>query len=94
MLRGVTFQTRACDVRPITMLWVSWPIRGTDFACRKEDLCRKRCVLKTMREAGHRENIIVYSIRKIMCFFNIKACQNILLHQIQIFKKASYNPFN
>ncbi len=29
--------------RPITMLWVSWPIRA-DCACRKEGLCRKRSV--------------------------------------------------
>ncbi len=31
-----------------------------------------------------------------MCFLNIKACQHILLHQIQkiIFKIASYDPFN
>ncbi len=39
----------------------------------------------------------MYSIWKIMCFFNIKACQHILLHQIHqimIFKKASYDPFN
>ncbi len=41
MVRGVTFLTRACGVRPITMLWVSWPIRA-DCACRKEGLCRKR----------------------------------------------------
>ncbi len=35
----------------------------------------------------------MYSIWQIMCFLNIKACQNILLHQIMIFKKASYDPF-
>ncbi len=29
-----------------------------------------------------------------MYFLNIKACQHILLHQIMIFKKASYDPFN
>ncbi len=32
-----------------------------------------------------------------MCFFNIKACQHNLLHQmlkIIIFKQASYDPFN
>ncbi len=29
-----------------------------------------------------------------MCFLNIKACQHILLHQIMIFKKALYDPFN
>ncbi len=31
-----------------------------------------------------------------MCFFTLKACQHILLHQIHkmmIFKKASYDPF-
>ncbi len=33
----------ACGVRPITMHWVSWPIRA-DCACRKEGLCRKRSV--------------------------------------------------
>ncbi len=38
----------------------------------------------------------MYSIGKIMCFFNIKACQHILSHQIHkiiTFKKASYDPF-
>ncbi len=51
---------------------------------------------KRLREAGHRGPTIMYSIWKIMCFFNIKACQHILLHQIHkimIFKKASYDPF-
>ncbi len=33
----------ACGVRPITMHWVSWPIRA-DCACRKEGLCRKLSV--------------------------------------------------
>ncbi len=67
----------ACGVRPITMHWFSWPIRA-DCACRKE---------------GLKWPIIMYSIWKIMCFLNIKACQHILLHQIMIFKKASYDPF-
>ncbi len=43
MERGVTFPTRACGVRPITMHCVRWPIRA-DCACRKEGLCRKRSV--------------------------------------------------
>ncbi len=43
-------------------------------------------------EAGHRGPTIMYSIWKIMCFFNIKACKNILLHKIISFKKA-YDPF-
>ncbi len=43
VVRGVTFPTSACGVGPITMLWVSWPIR-TDCACRKGGLCRKRSV--------------------------------------------------
>ncbi len=37
------FLTRACGVWPITMLWVSWPIRA-DCACWKERLCRKLSV--------------------------------------------------
>ncbi len=37
------FSDAACGVRPITMHWVSWPIR-VDCACRKEGLCRKRSV--------------------------------------------------
>ncbi len=47
-------------------------------------------------EAGHRGPTIMYSIWKIMCFLNIKACQHILLnqiHKIVIFKKVSYVPF-
>ncbi len=43
MERGIIFPTLACGVRPITMHWVSWPIRA-DWACRKEGLCRKRHV--------------------------------------------------
>ncbi len=35
-----------------------------------------------LREAGHRGPTIIYSVWKIMCFLNIKACQHILLHQI------------
>ncbi len=68
MVRGVTFPMCACGVRPITMHWVSWPIRA-DCTCWKEGLCRKRC----LREAGHRGTTIMYSIWKIMCFFNIKS---------------------
>ncbi len=52
---------------------------------------------KHLREAGHRGPTILHSIWKIMCFFNIKACQHILLHQMHkiiIFKQASYDPFN
>ncbi len=33
----------ACGVRPITMHWVSWPIRA-DCTCWKEGLCRKLSV--------------------------------------------------
>ncbi len=33
----------ACGVQPVTMLWVSWPIRA-DGACRKEGLCRKQSI--------------------------------------------------
>ncbi len=43
MESGLTFPTRAFVVRPITMHWVSWPIRA-DCACLKEGLCRKRSV--------------------------------------------------
>ncbi len=71
-----------------------WPIRA-DCTCRKEGLCRKTTRL---REAGHRWPTIMYSIWKIMCFLNIKACQHISvtqnqIHKIMIFKKASYDPF-
>ncbi len=45
MVRGITFPTRACGVRPITMHWVSWPIRA-DCTCWKEGLCRKPRVWK------------------------------------------------
>uniref|UniRef100_A0A673MVB0 serine C-palmitoyltransferase n=1 Tax=Sinocyclocheilus rhinocerous TaxID=307959 RepID=A0A673MVB0_9TELE len=36
MVRGVTFPTSACGVRPITMHWVSWPIRVYHAACNGE----------------------------------------------------------
>ncbi len=58
MERGVTFPTRGCGVRPITMLCASWPIRA-DCACRKEGLCKKTMRL---REAGHRGTTIMDSI--------------------------------
>ncbi len=38
--KGSYISDAACDVRPIKMHWVSWPIRG-DCAYRKEGLCRK-----------------------------------------------------
>ncbi len=84
--KGCYISDAACGVRPITMHWVSWPIRA-DCACRKEGLCRKR--------PGQRGNTIMYSIWKIMCFLNIKACQHILLHQthkIMIFKMHHMTP--
>ncbi len=88
--KGRYISDAACGVRPITMHCASWPIRA-DCACRKEGLCRKRSVWER-----HRGPTIMYSIWKIMCFLNIKACQHILLHQIHkimIFKIASYDPF-
>ncbi len=39
--KGRFISDMACGVPPITMLWVSWPIRA-DCACRKEGLCRKQ----------------------------------------------------
>ncbi len=39
--KGCYISDAVCGVRPITMLWVSWPIRA-DCACRKVELCRKR----------------------------------------------------
>ncbi len=38
--KGRYISDAACGVQPITMLWVSWPIRA-DCACWKEGLCRK-----------------------------------------------------
>ncbi len=54
----------------------------------EQTACRKT---KRLREAGHRGPTITYSIWKILCFWSIKACQHILLHQIHkimIFKKS------
>ncbi len=82
--KGSYISDAAFGVRPITMHCVSWPIRA-DCACR------------CLREAVHIGPTIMYSIWKMICFLNIKACQHILLHQIHkimIFKKASYDPFN
>ncbi len=50
MVRGITFPTCACGVRPITMHWVSWPIRA-DCTCWKEGLCRKRA----FERGGHED---------------------------------------
>ncbi len=41
--KGSYISDAACGVRPITIHWVSWPIRA-DCACRKEGLCRKRSI--------------------------------------------------
>jgi len=41
--KGRYISDAVCGVRPITMLWVSWPIRA-DCAFWKEELCRKRSV--------------------------------------------------
>ncbi len=71
--KGCYISDMACGVRPITMHCVNWPIRA-DCACRNERLCRK---LKRLREAGHREPTIMYSIRKMMCFLNIKALKHV-----------------
>ncbi len=54
--KGNYISDAACGVRPITMHWVSCPIRA-DCACRKEGLCRK-----CLRKAGHRGPTIMYSI--------------------------------
>ncbi len=39
--KGRYISDEACGVRPITMLWVSWPIRAV-CACQKEGLCKKQ----------------------------------------------------
>ncbi len=41
--KGSYISDTDCDVRPITMHWVSWPIRA-DCACWKEGFCRKQMV--------------------------------------------------
>ncbi len=51
-------------------------------------LCRKQ---KRLREAGHRGPTIMNSIWKIMCFFDIKSCQQYSVtpnNKIMIFKKS------
>ncbi len=56
---------------------------------------RRDFVENEAREAGHRGPTIMYSILRIMCFLNIKACQHILLHQmhkIMILKKHHMTP--
>ncbi len=55
-------------------------------------LVGKRDFVEKEAEAGHRGPTTMYSIGKIMCFLNIKACQHILLHQIMIFKKHHITP--
>ncbi len=76
--KGRYISHAACGVRPITMLWVGWPnqsrlrlLEGGTSLWRKT---------KRLIEAGHRGPTIMYSIWKIMCFLNIKACQHMRLH--------------
>ncbi len=65
MVKIFTFPKHAWGVRPITMHWVSWPIR-TDCACQKEGLYRKQ----RLRAAGHRGPTISTVFDK--CFWTIK----------------------
>ncbi len=75
--KGCYISDAVCGVRPITMLWVSWPIRA-DCACRKVELCRKRCIW----EAGHKGPTIIQY--KIMFFF--------ILKYVNIFCYTKYTP--
>ncbi len=45
LLKGVTFPTHGWDVRPISMHWVSWPIRA-QLAFPKKELYRNQHVLE------------------------------------------------
>ncbi len=63
--RYISCGASACGVQPITMYWVSWPIRA-DCACRKEGLCRK---LSVWERRGIIGPIIMFRIWKRMCFF-------------------------
>uniref|UniRef100_A0A673H826 BET1 homolog n=1 Tax=Sinocyclocheilus rhinocerous TaxID=307959 RepID=A0A673H826_9TELE len=48
------------------------------------------------KKAGHRGETIMYSMWKIMCFFNFKPHKHISLHKIHkimFFLAASYDPF-
>ncbi len=47
MLKGVTFPTHGWDVRPISMHWVSWPIRA-QLAFPKKELYRNQRVLERL----------------------------------------------
>ncbi len=86
MERGIQFPTRACGVRPITMHCASWLIRALR-------LSEWGTLFEGLREAGHKGPTIIHSYWKIMCFFNIKACQHILLHQIMIFSNFEIKIF-
>ncbi len=67
-------------------LWCSANHNALGQLANQSGLCLSEGGTLCLREAGHRGPTI-------MCFLNIKACQHILLHQIMIFKKASYDPF-
>ncbi len=57
--KGRYISDAACGLRPISVLWVSWPIRA-DCACRNEGLCRKWSFWE--------RPTMMYSILKIMFF--------------------------
>uniref|UniRef100_A0A672JXY1 Proheparin-binding EGF-like growth factor n=1 Tax=Sinocyclocheilus grahami TaxID=75366 RepID=A0A672JXY1_SINGR len=67
MVRSVTFPTSACSVRPITMHWVSWPIRA-DCACRKEGLCRKRSCIRLLYDIRSSWTDIIALSRSTVAF--------------------------
>ncbi len=67
----------------------SWPIRA-GLASQNDELCKNVRV----SEGGA---TIMYSMWKIMCFFNLKTHKHIDLHQIHkimFFLAMSYDPFN
>ncbi len=68
MLKGVTFPTHSWDVRPISMHWVSWPIRA-QLAFPKKVLYRNQRVLERL----------IFVVTKPLFYSYPKANEKILL---------------
>ncbi len=67
------------------------PIRAR-LASQDDELWKKPT---RFRKAEHRGATIMYSVRKIMCFFNLKLHKHIALqhiHKIMFFLATSYDP--
>ncbi len=90
-VRGVTFLSHAWGIQPITTHWIAGQSEHASL------LRTMTCKNHTFQKGGAGGATIMYSMWKIMCFFNLKPHKHIALHQIHqimlFFSNVIY-PFN